>query len=337
MEHHPEKVITISTRTLWNVAAFGLLLTGLYYLRDLVYVVLTSIVIASFVEFGVKKLAVRKLGRSFSVLLIYFCVIAFFGLFLYFFVPVFLGQMAQFYGFVQEYLPTTHATSVATEVPFADIIGKFEAIAMNAGSGVIQIASLVFGGLLNIVLLIVISFYLSINKDGVENFLRVIIPDHNEEYAVSLWKRTEHKIGLWFQGQLLLGVVVGVMIYIGLLLFGVKYSLLLAIAAAILELIPFGIILAAVPAIASGYVSGGTTTALEVTGLYVLVQQIEASIIQPLVVKKVVGISSLVVILSILIGVKLAGFWGVILSIPVAVCLMEYFEDLDKKKKAAIV
>lgn len=186
-------------------------------------------------------------------------------------------------------------------------------------------------------MLAVISFYLSINKNGVENFLRIITPDRNEEYVVGLWKRTEHKIGLWFQGQLLLGFLVGVLIYLGLLLFSVQYALLLAVAAAIMELIPFGIILAAIPAIASGYSSGGTTTALEVTGLYVIIQQFESNLIQPLIVKKVVGISSLLVILSLLIGIELAGFWGVILSIPVAVCVMEYFDDLDKKKKAAIV
>jgi predicted PurR-regulated permease PerM len=336
MNPSAEKVITISQKTIWNTAALILLLAGLYYLRDLVYVFLTSIVIASFVEFGVKKLVAWKLGRSFSVVLIYFCVLALFSLFLYFFVPVFLGQMAQFFSFVHTYLPSSGG-QVSGDVPFADIISKFETITTNTGPKAIQTAVLMFGGLFNIVLLVVLSFYLSINKNGVENFLRIITPDRSEEYVVGLWKRTEHKIGLWFQGQLLLGFLVGVLIYLGLLLFNVQYALLLAVAAAILELIPFGIILAAIPAIASGYSSGGTTTALEVTGLYVIIQQFEVNLIQPLIVKKVVGISSLLVILSLLIGIELAGFWGVILSIPVAVCVMEFFEDLDKKKKAAIV
>ncbi len=335
MNPQGEKVITISQKTIWSTIALLALIFGLYYLRDLVYVFLTSIVIASFVEFGVKKLVARKLGRSFSVVIIYFCVIALFGLFLYFFVPVFLGQMAQFFNFIHTYLPTT-GTNASEGVPFVDIIGKFESLATNTGPQAIAAASFIFGGLVNVVLLAVISFYLSINKNGVENFLRIITPDRSEEYVVGLWKRTEHKIGLWFQGQLLLGFLVGVFIYLGLLLFNVQYALLLAVAAAIMELIPFGIILAAIPAIASGYSSGGTTTALEVAGLYVVIQQFEANLIQPLIVKKVVGISSLLVILSLLVGIELAGFWGVILSIPVAVCVMEFFDDLDKKKKASI-
>ncbi len=335
---HPRQIV-ISQKSIWNVLLFGVVIYGLYYIRDLVYVILTSIVLASFVEFGVKKLVARRVGRTVAVVFIYFTVLALFGLFLYFFVPVFLSQMSQFYGFIHEYLPATASSGVSTgaAAPFADALAKFELIAAGAGSSVLKSASLIFGGLFNMVLLVVISFYLSINKNGVENFLRIVTPDAQEEYVVSLWKRTEHKIGLWFQGQLLLGVLVGVLTYLGLLLFRVDYSLLLAIAAAILELIPFGIILAAVPAIASGYASGGGTTALEVTGWYVIVQQFEANLIQPLIIKKVVGISSLVVILSLLIGMKVAGVWGVLLSIPVAVLLMEFLDDLDKKKKAASV
>ena len=121
--------------------------------------------------------------------------------------------------------------------------------------------------------------------------------------------------------------------YLGLLIFDINYSLLLAIAAAILELIPFGIILAAVPAIAAGYSSSGTAGALQVTALYVIIQQFENNLIQPLIVQKVVGISSLVVILSLLVGVQLAGIWGVFLSIPVAVLLTEMIADVERKKR----
>jgi predicted PurR-regulated permease PerM len=339
MNPNTDKVVVVSARSVWNAVWILLLVAGLYYIRDIVYVFLTSIVLASFVEFGVKKLVRRRIGRSLSVVLIYFCTLGLFGAFLYFFVPVFIGQMAQFSLLIHEYLPASasSATEGLAGLPFSDMLGKFGAFASDTGMGAVQAATLIFGGMFNIVILIVVSFYLSMEKNGVEKFLRVIIPDKNEEYVVGLWKRTEHKIGLWFQGQLLLGLLVSVLTYLGLLLFNVKYSLLLALAAGILELIPFGIILAAVPAIASGYISGGLTTALKVTGLYVIIQQFEANLIQPLIIKKVVGISSLVVILSLLVGMKLAGFWGVILSIPVAVCIMEFVDDLDKRKKSASV
>ena len=195
-----------------------------------------------------------------------------------------------------------------------------------------QTAVVVVGGLFNLIVLVVLSFYLSINEKGIETFLRIVSPARDAEYVVDLWYRTERKIGLWFQGQLLLAVLVGVLIFLGLLIFNVPYSLLLGLLAAVMELIPFGIILAAIPAIAAGYLGHGATGAFEVTGLYLIVHQFELNLISPLIVQKVVGVSSLMVILSLLVGLKLAGFWGLILAIPATVLLMEFLADVKKKK-----
>lgn len=331
MDKSTDRAISISTRSITYGIFIVILLYALYFLRELVFVFLTSIVIASFVESGVKKMAKRGIGRIASVLIIYTIAMTLCGILLYLFIPVFAEQASQFAAFITKYMPA-NTDAVSSSIPFSDVLSNIENITSNASGGVLQTAVLVFGGLFNLVVLIVLSFYLSINDGGIETFLRIVSPAREAEYVVGLWKRTEHKIGLWFQGQLLLGVVVGVLIYLGLLVFNIKYSLLLALVAAVLELIPLGLILAAVPAIAAGFTNNGATGGLEVAGLYLIVQQFEANLISPLIVQKVVGISSLVVILSLLIGMKLAGFWGVMLAIPVAVCLMEFLSDVKKRK-----
>jgi predicted PurR-regulated permease PerM len=123
-----------------------------------------------------------------------------------------------------------------------------------------------------------------------------------------------------------------VTLYIGLLIIGVPNALVLALVAGFFELIPFGLILAIVPAVSFAYLHGGISLALIVCGFYLIVQQFENYFIQPLVVRRVIGISPLVVILSLLIGAKLAGFWGLVLAMPIAVALMEYLSDVEKKK-----
>jgi predicted PurR-regulated permease PerM len=80
------------------------------------------------------------------------------------------------------------------------------------------------------------------------------------------------------------------------------------------------------------YSTGGITLAVKVIFLYTIVQQFENYLIAPLIVNKVIGISPLVVILSLLIGAELAGLWGLLLGIPVAVCLLEYLSDIEKGK-----
>jgi len=117
---------------------------------------------------------------------------------------------------------------------------------------------------------------------------------------------------------------------------GVKNALFLALIVAVFEIIPvFGIVLATLPAIAVALTDGGITLALLVIGLYTIVQQFEANLIYPLVVKKIIGLPSILVILALLAGAKLAGFLGILLSIPASAIITELLADLEKQKHHA--
>ena len=304
----------------------------LYYIRELIFVFLTAVVIAAFVESGVYRMRKHGMGRTWAVLIIYFLILAILGTLIYLLVPVFFTQIGQFSTFVGQYFPASASGIAATSAQYSNFVSNFQAIATSASGGVLQFAVTVFGGLFNFIVLIVLSFYLSMNERAVETFLRLITPNDSVETVVGVWKRTERKMGLWFQGQLLLGLIVGTLIYVSLLIVGVQYSLLLALFAALMELIPFGIILAAIPAIAAGFVTHGTTGALVVAGIYLVIHELDLNLITPLVTKRMVGISSFVVILAILVGLQVAGFWGVILGVPAAVLLMEIIEDVKMRK-----
>ena len=193
-----------------------------------------------------------------------------------------------------------------------------------------------FGGLLNFILVLVFSFYLAVQEHGIENFLRIVTPAKYTKYAINLWRRTQRKISLWMQGQLLLGLIIGTITYLGLkIFFNFEESLLLAFLAGLAELIPIiGPFIAAVPALIVAIISGKSVLLVGV--FYLAVQMIEAQMIYPLVVKKVVGVPSILVILSLIIGVQLFGFLGAVLSIPVAAALMEYIKDIEKRQREAL-
>ena len=138
------------------------------------------------------------------------------------------------------------------------------------------------------------------------------------------------------QGQLLLGVIIGFITYVGLkIFFDFEESLLLAFLAGLAELVPIiGPFIAAIPALVVAVISG--TSVVLVGAFYLIVQMIEAQIIYPSVVKKVVGIPSILVILALIIGVQLFGFLGAILAIPVAAAFMEYVKDVEKRQREAL-
>jgi predicted PurR-regulated permease PerM len=214
------------------------------------------------------------------------------------------------------------------------VVSGLQAGFTAAPAGAFQVVSLIFGGLLSFVLIVVLSFYFAVQDTGIDDFLRLITPIKKHRYVLDLWRRSQHKIGRWMQGQLLLSLMAGTLVWVGLALLGVPYAFLLGALAAVLELIPvFGSILAAVPAVAIAFSVGGASFALMVIALYIVVNQFQANLVYPLVVQKVVGVPPLLVILALIVGAQIAGFLGIILSVPVAAALREFIVDVQKGKQ----
>jgi len=345
--------VNISSGTIIRTILFLLLLVSLYFFRNLVLVILTAIVIASSIEPIAKWFIKRKIPRVLAVIIVYVGVIGILaGLFMAF-VPLVLEETSNLSSSIPQYvdsvdfwpsinnsgfLSETTVESLSSSFSFNEIISGLKSTVGHTFSGFWQAVSSVFGGLLSFILIIVFSFYFAVQEYGIANFLRIVTPANHEKYIIDLWKRSQLKIGRWMQGQLLLALVIGVLVYLGLMILGVKYALLLAILAAMAELIPlFGPILAAIPAIAIGFLDGGTSLGLMVIGLYVIIQQFENHLIYPLVVKKVVGVPPLMVIIALLVGAQLAGFLGIIIAVPIAAVLMEFANDVEKKKRKQIL
>ncbi len=339
--------VTITPGTIVTVLLFLALAFLVWFLRDIVLVVLSAIVIASAIEPAVKFFSRRGLNRLLSVILMYVLVIGVFFSVLFFFIPPILNDASNFLKQLPDTLSnlnisdTTHGLlpwgSVADTFSSADFLSNISTTITNSTGGVFTTVTAFFGGLVSFLLIIVFSFYFSVQETGVDDFLRIITPVKEQVYVLHLWKRSQDKIGKWMQGQLVLGCIVGVLLYLGLLILGVPHALVLAVIAGLFELIPvFGQILAAIPGVAVAFAAGGVTEGLLVAGLYVVVQQFEAHLIYPVVVKKVVGIPPLLVILSLLIGFKLVGFLGVLLAVPIAGAIQEFVTDVDRQKTRAL-
>ena len=347
-ENNKNMRVSISNDSIIRVVLFGLGIYAIFKLTNLILIVLTSIVVASFVVYATSKMNKYIKNRTASVLLIYSISISIIIGLLSVFVPVFISEMSDLVGQLAKYIPNssilnsfqtdtitgakTVVSTISHNASLGEVVRSIQGLVTSLSGGFFNIFGAAFGGVINLLLILVVSFYLSITDKGIENFLRIITPDVHEEYVINLWVRTERKIGLWMQGQMLMGLIVGVLAYLGLTIIGVKYSLVLALMVVIAELVPFGLVIATIPAILFAYMDGGVAIAAVTLGFYLILGQFETYLIYPLIVKKATGISPLVVILSVLIGAELAGIWGVFLAVPTAVCLLEFLDDLEKKK-----
>ncbi len=340
--------VSISTGTMIRAVLILLSIFLIWVLRDIVLVVLTAIVIASFIDSSVPHLQKMGVNRILGIVVLYAGSLLFlFGMF-YLFAPLLITEIYNFSTFISVYVPNVsflnyfknEAFSGAKDIvnalsghfSFTTLLSVSRAFVLNLSGGFFQVLSVAFGSIFNFVLIILVSFYLSIQEKGIENFLKIIIPIQYEDYAVDLWMRSSHKIGLWVSGQMVVGFVVGVLIYLILSLLGIEYAFLLAIIAGIMEMVPYGIWVALIPAFAFSYISSGVSSALMVTGAYLIVHQFEVFLFAPLIIKKIVGLSPIVIILSVVIGFELGGIWGAVLAIPLAVIMMEFLSDIEKDK-----
>lgn len=328
-----------------------LIIAGVYLfwiLRDLALLVLTAIIIASAIEPGVAFFIRYKVPRFISALLLYVLVFGAIFAILFFFFPPIIADAANFLSAMPRYLDTINITTPLTDITnsvsavtsqsqtqsYVQTLISLQSLFTSSSGSVLQLLITFFGGIFSLVLVIVLSFYFALQDTGVDDFIRLVMPVKYEEYYVDLWKRSQKKIGLWMQGQILLSVIVGILVYLGLLIIGVPYALLLAVFTAMVEIIPvFGSIIAGVVAVIVGYSDGGVAIAAIVAGLYIVVNQFESNLIYPLIVKKIVGIPPLLVIVALIAGYTLAGFLGAILSVPVSAVLLEFINDFDKRKR----
>ena len=340
--------VVISTGTIVRTVLVLVAVYLFWSLRDLILVLLTSIVIASFVEAAIPSFKKIKIGRVFAVVIMYVLAITFLASIFYLFAPLLITEIYNFATFISQYVPGIDFLNYFNNTAFSgakDIVNNLshgmsvgsllstsQAFITNLSSGFFTTLSVAFGSIFNVALIIIISFYLSIQDKGIENFLRVVLPLKFEEYVIDLWNRTRVKIGLWMKGQMLLGILIAILTYLVLAIMGIQYALLLSIIAGLMELIPYGILIALVPAVSFSYLSGGMSTALMVLGAYLIIHMFEVYLFSPLVIKKVTGLSPLIIILAVLVVVELGNFWGLLLSIPGALLLMEIMSDMEKHK-----
>ncbi|MEN9647857.1 MAG: hypothetical protein RLY57_661 [Candidatus Parcubacteria bacterium] len=340
MEKGGHTTITITAGTIFKAILIGIGFFLLWKLRDVALVVITSVVIASAVEPGAQFFEKRKIPRAIGVLLIYIAIFVLLAGLFSVFLPVLLNDTLQLFSVLPSYTesvslwnPLGQFESLNQFFSVKDIISSINTYVTSFTAGFFGTISGLFGGIVSLTIIIVLSFYLSVQKDGVADFLKIVTPLQNEGYIIGLWRRSREKIGLWMQGQFVLALLITVLTYMGLSVLGVNNALLLSVFAGVMELIPlFGIVIALIPAVTIAVLQGGVSLGLLVLGLYVIIQQFEGNLFYPLVVKKIVGIPPILTILMLVIGAKLAGFLGILLSVPLTAVLMEILSDIEKRK-----
>ncbi len=309
------------------------LTVALFMIREAILILFLAIVVSAAFDGPVTALEKRKIPRIIGTLLVFILVLGVVAMILYTVIPV---GITEFKGFLD------NLSSLNIPV-FGSLQGEYFQkldLSLNTladslfsgGASILDFIGILFGNIILVITTIVITFYLTLSRAGVEKFLRTVLPLAYEDYAIGFYHRVRRKMGFWLQAQLVLMLTVGCVVFLGLWILGVRYSLLLAVIAGALEIVPvagpmFSGIIGFLVASSSSFLLGVYTAIL-----FFIVHQLESNFLIPLIMRRTIGINPVVVVIALLAGSQIAGLIGIILAVPTAVIIEELFDDWEERK-----
>lgn len=307
--------IEISYRTIVFTAFFLISLWFLYQIRVILVLLFIALILTAALGPLVNSLEKIKLPRSLAILFIYLFIIAGLVATFYSIIPPIVEQSAVFLNSLPQILKET---GVIDSVKPDMIVPELAAV---PGS-VFKFLLSAFSNLLGTFTVLVLTFYFLVERKNLSSYLKLLFADSKKEkIAAGVIEKMEKNIGSWLRGQLLLMLIVGFISYVFFRLLGLQFAIPLAVLAGLLELVPnIGPTLAAVPAILVG-LSMSPALALGALFVSIAVQQFENHLVVPQVMRHATGLNPIVVIISLLIGFKLGGAGGAVLSIPIFLTL----------------
>ncbi len=259
----------------------------------------------------------RRLPRPVAVLLVYLALALAVGGVGWLTVPPLVGQGRELVmntpGMVE------HGRAWAARV---DPVGADQLIAaiqrtVNRFTGVLVALPLtLFSSLLEVLLVLFMSAYWLISAPALRRFALSLFPPRKRDRAGDVLSAVGETMGGYVRGVAINALVVGAVVYAGLLVIGVDYPLVLALVAALGELVPVvGPILAAVPAVAVA-LAESPRQALVVLAFYVVMQQIESNILMPQIMRRQADVPPLLSLFALLAGSAVGGLLGALVAIP---------------------
>ncbi|EOI5729235.1 AI-2E family transporter [Cronobacter malonaticus] len=317
------------------IALLAILVAGfciLFFLHGLLAPLLVAIVLAYLLEWPTSRLQRIGCSRGLAATLVLVLFIGIVLVMAFVVVPVAWQQGINLIRDIPGMLNklSDFAATLPKRFPALMDAGIIDAIAENMRTRIItlgdsvvkySLASLV--GLLTLAIYLILVplmvFFLVKDKEQLLNAVRRVLP-RNRGLAGQVWVEMNQQITNYIRGKVLEMIVVGVATWIGFLIFGLNYSLLLAVLVGVSVLIPYiGAFVATIPVVCVALFQFGMGTEFwSCFAVYLIIQGLDGNVLVPVLFSEAVNLHPLVIILSVVIFGGLWGFWGIFFAIPLA-------------------
>lgn len=335
------RLVIVSTGTILRVVAILATIAVAWLIRDILLIVFTAMLLAGVVYPFAHFAEAKRIPKGITVFIFYLLLFGTILLILGLLVPRVIEQMGSFvnsydqagslFGDRTMWQGLLHKVGVETNLQgaLAGLRGQTERVI----GGLFTTVGDVFSGVVTFFAVLVLSFYMILEESAVKDVFRNLVPVQYQEFFSRLIWQMMNKLGGWLRGQLILGLIIGLLYFFAFWIIGVPYALLLALLGGLLEFIPYiGPFIAAVPAVILG-VSVSPTHGIAALIATIVIQRIENDVIVPKVMQKTVGLNPIVSLIAFMVGAKLFGMVGAIFAIPVATAISVALPELFRFEK----
>jgi predicted PurR-regulated permease PerM len=301
--------------------------------------ILTTIVAAvlfAYMIYPPVRLLSRRMPRALAVLIVYVVVLGLVGLAVAYLAPTVTRQAI-------ELSQTFPATLQALERQAADPssssllkalppelrsfvlanLARAGAIAAALGASLgLQALGILRGTVtfvVDLLLVLTLTFFFVTDVERIRTGFMRLVPKNARQETASFIDDADVVVAGFVRGQVILALIIGVAAMVILLIMRVPYALLLAVVAGVASLIPIlGEFIGGIPMFVVALVAAGPIRALIVLGLFILVFEAQGRVLAPIIVGKSVGVSALVIFISIVVGAETLGILGMVLAVPIA-------------------
>jgi predicted PurR-regulated permease PerM len=336
------KKIDITSGTIFRVVLIVLGFWLVYTLFDIVLMLFAAFIVASLIEPIARYLDKWKIPRAVTVLIFYALVLlGVAGLVTMIVEPV-VAQSRQLAAVIPTAINSlSELTPLIPRIEQAELVNSIQSGLLNFSDNFANLGSNIFAGtrsviigFVNFLFVFVIALYLVVEKNALKKLAKLLMPAAHYPYVARMIERVQKNIGRWVVGQSVMGLIVGSLVGISLWIIGVPYTLLLALLAGVLEIVPaigpfiaatFGVLVA----LTQGWWMGLTAMIA-----YTVIGQFENHILVPNIMRRAVGLPPLVTIIAVILGARLLGIIGIIFAVPAAMIVAILISDIAKSGSA---
>jgi predicted PurR-regulated permease PerM len=331
------EMIDITWRAIFKVIAAIILFWIIYLLRDVIIWAILALFISILFNPLIDFIEKKKVNRIFATILVYFSSLLIIGLMLLIIIPPLVTEVQYFSNTFSQYfdkLPVIlNQLGLNSLEGITSLNSSLNESIIKMSSNILNIFASLFGSILAGLTIFVLSIFMSLEEKEIIKGLKLITPKGFEEQVLERWDRSQHQVVAWFGSRILSCIAVAIMTFLLCVFLKIKFALALALLAGVLNIIPMvGPIIAAIVLIGVALTTS-LPKAIIAAIFTIVIQQIESNALTPILTKQMVGMSSVLVLISILVGGILGGMVGAILAIPIAGIIFEGIKDYFNHKK----